>query len=218
MALDAALRTSVAAAVPLTFVGGLVAGLNPCCVALYPVVAGTCCATPTEHISMTFRRAAAFALGVAIATSFLGLLAAVAGRTLRSLGSWPYFVIALIPIIAGLQLLDVVRLPLSFFRRSAFARQSGVFAAGFFAALLLAPCGTPILAAVLSYAAYVGTAIGGIVLLFAYGVGLSVPLLLVGTASGAASARLARSTAMIWIERASGVALICLGLYVMWKA
>ena len=218
MALDAALRTSVAAAVPLTFVGGLVAGLNPCCVALYPVAAGTCCAVPSERISMTFRRALAFALGVAIATSLLGLLAALAGRTLRSFGTWPYFVISLIPIIAGLHLLGVVRLPLSLFQRSKFAQQSGALAAGFVAALLLAPCGTPILAAVLSYAAYVGTAAGGTLLLFVYGVGLSLPLLLVGTASGAASARFARSVAMVWIERASGALLVAMGLYLLWKA
>lgn len=208
----------MAAAVPLTFAGGLIAGVNPCCIALYPVAAGTCCAAPAERMSMTLRRATAFALGVAIATSALGLLAALAGRTLRSFGTWPYLVIALIPIIAGLHLLGVVRLPLSWFRRSRAAQQSGALAAGFLAALLLAPCGTPILAAVLSYAAYVGSAATGTLLLFVYGVGLSVPLLLVGTVSGAASARLARSSAMVWIERASGVALIAMGLYLLWRA
>jgi len=202
----------------LTFVGGLIAGVNPCCIALYPVAAGTCCAAPAERMSITLRRATAFALGVATATSALGLLAALAGRTLRSFGTWPYFVIALIPIIAGLHLLGVVRLPLSWFRRSNAAQQSGALAAGFLAALLLAPCGTPILAAVLSYAAYVGSAATGTLLLFIYGVGLSMPLLLVGTASGAASARLARSSAMIWIERASGAALVAMGLYLLWTA
>ena len=167
---------------------------------------------------MTFRRAVAFALGVAVATSLLGLLAAVAGRTLRSFGSWPYFVIALIPIIAGLHLMSVIRLPLSIFSRSTFAQQSGALAAGFISALLLAPCGTPILAAVLSYAAYVGTAAGGTLLLFVYGVGLSMPLLLVGTASGAASARFARSLAMLWMQRVSGVVLLFIGFYLLWKA
>ena len=216
--LDAALRTSVAAAIPLTFVGGLVAGLNPCCVALYPVAAGTCCAAPAERMSMTFRRAAAFALGVAVATALLGLLAAVAGRTLRTFGTWPYVVIAVIPIITGLHLLGVIRLPLGGLRNSAAARQGGALAAGFLSALLLAPCGTPILAAVLSYAAYVGKVGSGTLLLFVYGIGLSTPLLLVGTASGAASARLARSSAMAWIERGSGVALICFGLYLLWKS
>lgn len=204
-------------ALPLTFLGGLIAGLNPCCIALYPVAA-TCCAAPTGRIATTFRRAAAFGLGIALATSILGLLAAVAGRTLRSFGTWPYFVIALVPIVAGLHLLGVVRLPVSIFRGSPKAQQSGALAAGFLAALILAPCGTPILAAVLSYAAYVGTIATGTLLLFIYGIGMSVPLLLVGTASGAASARLARSTAMVWIERASGLALIGVGLYLLWIA
>lgn len=167
---------------------------------------------------MTLRRAMAFALGVAMATSALGLLAALAGRTLRSFGSWPSLLIALVPIMAGLHLLGVVRLPLSWFRRSSAARQSGALAAGFLAALLLAPCGTPILAAVLSYAAYVGSAATGTLLLFIYGLGLSTPLLLVGTVSGAASARLARSSAMVWIEHASGAALVAMGMILLWTA
>lgn len=204
-------------ALPLTFLGGLIAGLNPCCIALYPVAA-TCCAAPAEGVVTTFRRAAAFAIGIALATSVLGLLAAVAGRTLRTFGTWPYFVIALVPIAAGLHLLGVVRLPVSIIRGSPKAQQSGALAAGFLAALILAPCGTPILAAVLSYAAYVGTIATGTLLLFIYGIGMSVPILLVGTVSGAASARLARSAAMVWIERASGVALIAVGLYLLWIA
>ena len=167
---------------------------------------------------MTVRRAFTFALGVAIATSLLGLLAALAGRTLRTFGTWPYFVIALIPIAAGLHLLGVVRLPLVRLQGSAAARQGGALAAGFLSALLLAPCGTPILAAVLSYAAYVGKVGAGTLLLFVYGIGLSTPLLLVGTASGAASAHLARSPAMPWIERASGIALVGAGLYLLWIA
>lgn len=126
--------------------------------------------------------------------------------------------IALVPIAAGLHLLGVIRLPLSIFQRSVNAQQSGALAAGFLAALILAPCGTPILAAVLSYAAYVGTIATGTLLLFIYGIGLSVPLLLVGTATGAVSVRLARSAAMVWIERTSGIALIGVGLYLLWIA
>ena len=169
-------------------------------------------------MSKTLRRATAFAVGVAISTSILGLLAALAGRTLRSFGTWPYLLIALIPIIAGLHLLGVVPLPLAWLHRSSTAQQSSALAAGFLAALLLAPCGTPVLAAVLSYAAYVGSTTTGTLLLFIYGLGLSVPLLLVGTASGAASARLARSPAMRWIERATGVILVLMGLNLVWRA
>lgn len=165
---------------------------------------------------MTVRRALAFALGVAVATSLLGLLAALAGRTLRTFGTWPYLVIALIPIATGLHLLGVVRLPISRLPDSGAYRHGGALAAGFLSALLLAPCGTPMLAAVLSYSAYMGKVASGTLLLFVYGIGLSTPLLLVGTASGVASARLARSSAMPWIERCSGVALVAVGLYLLW--
>lgn len=167
---------------------------------------------------MTLRRAIAFSVGVATAMSSLGLLAALAGRTLRSFGTWPYVVIALIPIVTGLHLLGIIRLPIGFFRQSTAARNSHALAVGFLAALVLAPCGTPILAAVLSYVAYLGKVAAGTLLLFVYGIGLSTPLLLVGTASGAASARLVGSIAMTWIERVSGVALIALGFYLIWIA
>ena len=43
------LKTSLSAgslvALPLTFLGGVVTGLNPCCVDLYQAAAATCCST-----------------------------------------------------------------------------------------------------------------------------------------------------------------------------
>jgi hypothetical protein len=41
--LNQALSGSSLLALPLALLGGLIAGMNPCCLALYPAVAGTCC-------------------------------------------------------------------------------------------------------------------------------------------------------------------------------
>lgn len=216
MAVESALHQGSFVAYPLVLLGGLIAGLNPCCVALYPVAAGTCCGVATDKLQHTFRRAVAFTMGTATATSLLGLLAAIAGRTMRSFGAWPFVLVALIPIAMGLHLLGVLRLRFAS-GISALHRVGGAFAIGFLAALLLAPCGTPILAAILAYVAYVGSAIGGAILLFVYGAGLSAPLLVAGTVGGAAVSRVQRIGGA-WIERSAGVTLVAFGLYLIWLA
>jgi len=73
------LRTSLSAgslvALPLTFLGGVVTGLNPCCVALYPAAAATCCASRGERIRLAVGAALAFVVGLALATTSLGVFA-----------------------------------------------------------------------------------------------------------------------------------------------
>lgn len=82
--------------------------------------------------------------------------------------------------------------------------------------LIIGPCGTPILASVLSYAAYKQSAIYGGLLLFAYGIGNGLPLVLAGTASGTFLNRLDSSRFRNWIDPAVGGLLILLGFYLLW--
>ena len=80
-------------------------------------------------------------------------------------------------------------------------------------ALVFGPCGTPILASLLSLVAFEGNAAYGGLLLFAYGVGISVPVVALGSAAASVAARLdARGWRPI-VDRATGVLMIALGLY-----
>ncbi len=62
-------------------------------------------------------------------------------------------------------------------------RLGSAFGCGFLISLVIAPCGTPVLASALSYAAYQRTVSYGAMLLFLYGFGAGVPLLVAATAS-----------------------------------
>ena len=84
--------------------------------------------------------------------------------------------------------------------------------------LIIGPCGTPILASVLSYAAYEQSAIYSGLLLFAYGIGNGLPLMLAGTASGTFLNRLESSRFRNWIDPGVGGLLILLGFYLLWRA
>lgn len=205
-------------ALPLALIAGVVAGLNPCCLALYPAVSAVCCTSGVTARRQTrlASHAAAFVLGTATTTTVLGVLAAAAGYAISVLGRGPRYALALIPIVVGLHLLGWLRLPLP--SRSTGWRTGGLvaaFVAGLVLSLVVGSCGTPILAAILSYAAFKGSLAFGGLLLFTYGVGNGLPLLVVGTGVGELTRRFGSGRAQAWIQRLSGVLLVGLGFYLL---
>ena len=76
-AVSQSLSTGSMIALPLAFAGGIVAGMNPCCLALYPAAAGACCCKPSQAKRRTFGNALAFVLGIAIAVMTFGILRTV---------------------------------------------------------------------------------------------------------------------------------------------
>lgn len=215
MTFEEALLTGGPWALPLAAVGGVIAGLNPCCLAFYPAVAAACCVQGGTGVRMATSRAAAFVAGTAIATTGLGVIAAIAGHAITALGRGPRYALAFVPILAGLSLVSGLTLPLLSGRRAGqTATTLAAFVTGLCLSLVIGSCGTPVLAAILSYAAYQGSILFGAALLFVYGVGNGVPLLILGTGVGSVAARLS-SSAHVWIDRAAGALLIGLGFYLL---
>ena len=215
----AALSAGGPIAFPLVLVGGILTGLNPCCIALYPTVAATCCANGVGSRQLGLRTAIAFVGGTTFATTLMGLLAALAGHAVLGLGPWPRYAIAMVPLLMGTHLLGWLRLPLP----SAARGWSGhgfaaAIVAGFLLALVIGSCGTPVLAAILAYAAYKGNLLFGAGLLFVYGLGNGIPLLLVGTVAGELARRAVGTGWQAWVERVAGTALLGLGFYLIMRA
>lgn len=91
----------------------------------------------------------------------LGIIAALAGRVVGQLGSGFRYAIAAIPLIMGLHLVGWLRLPIGILPQRANRNGwMGAFGAGFLLSLALTPCGTPVLASVLSYVAYKASVVG----------------------------------------------------------
>jgi cytochrome c biogenesis protein CcdA len=206
-------------AVPLAFAGGVLAGLNPCCIPLYPAAAATCCAGRCDEPNGAIKSSAAFVAGVATSTVVLGVLAALAGRALTGVSGWASYLIALVPLVMGVHLLGWWRVPLPTLGATAKGTSVlGSFASGLLLSLVLAPCGTPVLASVLSFAAYKQSIAYGAALLLAYGLGVGLPILLLGTAAGGLARRLDRLGWRARVDRCAGVALLALGFYLLWTA
>lgn len=202
-------------ALPLAFAGGIVAGLNPCCLALYPAAAGACCGMPNQAKTRTFGNALAFVLGIAIAVAGLGLFAASIGHVVFI--STPIkYAVALIPIVMGVHRLGWIHLPLRT-PKLALTEKGGAFGTGLLLSIIIGPCGTPVLASVLSYAAYEHNFLYSGLLLLLYGIGNGLPLVLVGTTAGSVVQKLEGSRYRIWVDVIVGAALILLGFYLLWS-
>ena len=155
-----------------------------------------------------------------LTTTTLGIAAGLAGRAFGSVGAVPTYLIAFLPILFGLHLLGAIKLPVPAAPKAVAATGGplGAAAAGAMLGLVIAPCATPVLGGLLAYVATTGDPVWGGALLFTYGIGLGVPLVLLGTAAASLVARLASGTWRMVADAASGTALVGVGLYLIWIA
>ena len=206
-------------ALPIALLGGLIAALNPCCLALYPAAAATCCGVRESAVRRSLANSAAFVVGMAMAMSALGIGVALAGRITSGGGSFLRYAVAIVPLLMGMQVLGWIRLPLpTFSMTQSKLRVASAFGCGFLLSLVIAPCGTPVLASVLSYAAFKGNAYYGALLLFVYGLGAGIPLHAAATISSRFAQRLDLRGYQHWVDRATGALLLGLGFYLLWRA
>ena len=216
-----ALSSGSLLAVPAVLLGGLIAGVNPCCLAMYPAAAASCCATCNTKAPArnAIHHSVMFVLGTAFATSLLGIAAALLGRVMGQFGSGFRYMIAAIPLVMGLHLLGWLRLPVHAIpTRVLQPGLASAFATGFVLSLAISPCGTPVLAAVLSYVAFKGSILFGALLLFIYGIGAGTPVVGLATISGGLAGKLAAIGRQHWLDRVSGIILVGFSLYLFWVA
>jgi cytochrome c-type biogenesis protein len=95
----------------------------------------------------------------------------------------------------------------------------GVWAApvmGMAFAFAWTPCIGPVLGVVLGLASRTGTLAGGVLLLFAYSLGLALPFVLVGLAFGRMTTMLARARHWLWVvELVAGLLLVAFGVILL---
>jgi cytochrome c biogenesis protein CcdA len=208
------------------FVFGLIAGICPCnsviCLGLIGYLTTGKEQVPLRRI---LALAVAFSLGTILLFLPLGALAGFIGRYLLFLSApvtWATGGVLL--ILMGLQLLHVYRLPV----QGAFARLRvpasptvpGVLLLGAsFGALTLGRA-APMLIIVLTYIALSQTVVQGVVTMFLYGAGLTIPLVLISAVGGALGQKAKEYTRISSevADRIIGVAIILIGVYFLYLA
>ncbi|HJW72581.1 MAG TPA: cytochrome c biogenesis protein CcdA [Geothrix sp.] len=218
-ALQAALAHGAWLAFPFAFFGGVLVGLNPCCLALYPAVTATCCgqASCEDQPKPALRSALGFVLGMASATSALGLLAALLGRSLFVLPTWFRVGVAFVPLVMGAYVLGWIRVPLPGRDKVPLGKGFlGAFLTGLLLSLVVGSCATPVLLALLTYAAVQGHLLEGALLMFIFGLGSGLPLLLAGTLVVGFAQKWLRGSRHQVLNQVAGISLLVLGYYLIW--
>lgn len=171
---------------------GILLAFTPCVLPMLPILSGMLVRAGQDLTSERgFVLSGSYVLAMAAAYASLGLAAAWLGRNLQ--------VALQTPLALGLMAAAFAALALSMFglfdiqaprwlrNRAGSARPAGggsILGAtflGFSSALIVGPCVTPPLAAALLYVAQTGDVLRGALALFALGLGMGAPLVLVGT-------------------------------------
>jgi cytochrome c-type biogenesis protein len=224
MNLDAgALPTGSLVGYALVFLGGIVTSLGPCNVAMIPLVVGYVGGATGLSRQRSFVLSLTFAVGLAITFMLLGVVAALVGGLVGGVTRWWYYLVAGVCFAIGLHLLGAfdIALPAWFGglrERVALKGVPGALALGLVSGLVASQCATPVLAAVLTYVMAEGALAYGAALLFVYALGRGVPVVLAGTFTGALKRLQALGRWSAWMERASGLILLGVGLYFVWIA
>lgn len=215
-------------AVPLVFLAGVLTSLTPC---IYPMIPITIAIVGGQSagVQTTWKRPLALTLtyvaGLALVYSILGLIAGLSGTLFGTISTnpWLYFAMANVLVLAALAMFDVlpVRLPAGLMARAASTgtagRFSGAFAMGAMSGLVAAPCSAPVMAAVLTWVSTTKSAVLGFIYLFAFSLGMSTLLVVLGVSSGSL-VRLPRAGAwMVWIKKIFGLVMLGVAEYYLFR-
>jgi cytochrome c-type biogenesis protein len=223
--ISAQLSSSPLTAVGLVFLAGVFTSLNPCIYPMIPITAAIVGGQTVGDVKpprgRTVLLTLAYVLGLASVYSTLGLIAGVTGTMFGTISTnpWLYFAMANVLILAALAMFDVIpiRLPASLQARAATAgtagRVGGAFIMGAMSGLVAAPCGAPVMAAILTWVGTQGSPTLGFVYLLVFSLGMCTLLVVVGLSSGAL-ARLPRAGAwMNWVKKGFGVVMLAVAEY-----
>jgi len=216
-------------AVVLLFAAGVLTSLTPCIYPMIPITAaivgGQSVGETKPPRSRTIFLTLSYVAGLAIVYATLGVIAGMTGTIFGTISTnpWLYFTMANVLIIAALSMLDVlpVRLPAGLVQKASTAgtagRASGAFVMGAVSGLVAAPCGAPVMAAVLTWVTTTQRAAMGFVYLLSFSIGMCALLVAVGLFSGTLT-RLPRAGAwMVWVKRAFAVIMIGVAEYYLVK-
>lgn len=203
------------------FLLGLLLSLTPCIYPMIPITIGILHRNGKKSVMHNFLGSICYAVGLATTFAVMGLLAALAGASFGNLLSQPIFVIVLTLFIGfmSLSMIGIVDLPIPAFMKnnatvnSAFGPFLSAFLFGLLSGSFASPCVSPGLALVLTIVATIGNVFAGFWLLFAFGIGMSIPLIIIGTFSTSLQMLPRAGMWMVEVKKALGFVMLATCFY-----
>jgi len=175
----------------LSFFGfGLLLAFTPCVLPMLPILFGIIVGqNPKGHAKHTFILSSLYVLSMAITFAIAGVIAASIGKSLQAFFQNPIIIVgfSLIFVLLALSLFGVFELQLPAFIRDRLFKTNqdqkpgsywGAVIMGGLSTLIVSPCVTPPLIGALIYIADTGNVTLGGIALFALGLGMGVPFII----------------------------------------
>lgn len=203
---------------------GLLLSLTPCVLPMLPILSSLIVGLDSQPSRWRgLALASAYALGMAMVYTALGVVAGLAGEGFAAVLQTPWALggFALLLAVFALSMFDVyeLRLPARFTGQMAArcnrlpaGRVAGVFLMGGVSALIVSPCVTAPLAGALLFISQSGDVVQGGAALFSMAGGMSMPLLLLGASAGRWVPR--AGAWMHGVKRLFGVLMLAVALWV----
>lgn len=200
---------------------GLLLSLTPCIYPMIPITIGILHSNGKKSLLFNFLGSLSYAMGIATTFACLGLFTALAGAQFGSLLSNPIFVCIFVGFLGymSLTMLNIVHLYIpSFMQRqinvkSKFGPFVTAFLFGAVSGTVASPCVSPGLALILGIVATLGNKFLGFLLLFCFGIGLSIPLVIIGTFSSSLQMLPRSGQWMEEIKKCIGMLMLGMSLY-----
>jgi len=192
--------------------GLLVLNLTPCVFPLIPVTMNFFAQQGESRPVKVLPLAFAYVLGLATTFAVVGVLAALAGKSLGVVLQSPWGVLGLVVVLAAMMagMFGAFEIQLPSGMMGKLGGRRGVLGAAFMGLVMgaiAAPCVGPILGALIAIVAAAGSIPFGAAAFFAVGIGLGVPHLFLGTFTGLIN-RFPRSGGwLVWVKRLMGTTL-----------
>jgi thiol:disulfide interchange protein len=185
-----------------------------------PLTVGALQTQKSRSLGFSFLLSLAYAMGLSLTFAIMGFVAAISGQLFGSFASHPVFVLIVIAqllYMAG-SMFGWYEIYIPRFLQANNKNPKGgsllsAFSFGVISGTVASPCLSPGLALLLTIVATLANKFLGFILLFTFGLGLSTPLVLIGTFSNAMNLLPRAGMWMVTVKKLFGWLLIGMSLY-----
>ena len=205
------------------FLGGVIASISPCSIAMLPLMIGYVGGCSKETPVRTFIQLSCFILGTAVVFTIIGAIFAITGNVFASVfGNYFTLIMASLIMVIGLKIVGILDFELPVIIKSMPQNNTSSLIIypmllGIAFALAGTPCSTPILVGIMAFAAMGKNIILAIIMLFLFAIGQGMILIFAGMfTSGLKNIKKFANLTDV-IMKISGWLLIGVSLYLFYK-
>lgn len=214
----------------VAFILGVLLSLTPCIYPMIPITVGVLQSTQNKSVLRNFAVACAYTLGISCTFAIFGFITAVGSRVFGELQNTAWIALPLIALLIylGLSMFGLYEMYVpKFMQPKTGPVKGGSFTSAFvFGALsgtIASPCLSPGLALILAHVAKITQTgnilsyLDGFFMLFFFGIGSSLPLLIIGTFSTSLNILPKAGLWMVEVKRLLGLMLLLMAFYQLEK-